>query len=117
MSQDRAVADRSQEARDAGHGKDGHVHGSGARGAGHGGIFGERTELIFAALAGVSLLAGWLLSSRAPAAVSLSLYALTYVFGGVFTLLSRCSTKNASPTPRIRPAIRPNARFNILFGL
>ncbi len=86
MSQDRAVADRSQEARDAGHGKDGHVHGSGARGAGHGGIFGERTELIFAALAGVTLLAGWLLASRAPGAVSLSLYALTYVFGGFFTL-------------------------------
>ncbi len=86
MSQDRAVADRSQKAIDGGHEKDGHVHGSGARGAGHGGIFGERTELIFATLAGVTLLAGWLLASRAPSGVSIGLYALTYVFGGFFTL-------------------------------
>lgn len=86
MSQDGAHAGHRQEAGDAGHGEGGHAHGSDARGADHGGIFGERTELILAALAGAALLAGWLLASRAPSAVYLSLYAFTYVFGGFFTL-------------------------------
>ena len=60
------------------HGKAGHKHA-------HGGVFGERTELIFAVLSGVSLLVGWVISSRAPPAFSLALYGLAYVLGGYFT--------------------------------
>ena len=40
-------------------------HKEGEAGHRHGGIFGERTELIFAGLAGGARLAGWVLSSRA----------------------------------------------------
>lgn len=64
----------------------GHKDGPGGHGHAHAGIFGEQTELIFAALAGAALLAGWLLSSRTPEAVSLTLYGLAYFFGGYFTL-------------------------------
>ena len=52
----------------------------------HGGLFGERTELIFAVLSGVALLVGWLAASFAPPPVSLGLYGLAYAFGGYFTL-------------------------------
>lgn len=71
-----------------GHGKAdaGHKDGPGGHGHAHAGVFGEQTELIFAALAGAALLAGWLLSSRTPEAVSLTLYGLAYFFGGYFTL-------------------------------
>ncbi len=64
----------------------GHKDGPDGHGHAHAGVFGEQTELIFAALAGVALLVGWLLSSRAPEPVSLTLYGLAYFFGGFFTL-------------------------------
>ena len=53
----------------------------------HGGIFGEHTELIFAVLAGVFVLAGWLVdrSESAPDWVSLALYIGAYLCGGFFT--------------------------------
>lgn len=69
-----------------GHGKAEAGHKDGPGGHAHAGVFGEQTELIFAALAGAALLAGWLLSTRAAEAVSLTLYGLAYFFGGFFTL-------------------------------
>ncbi|AXA94150.1 heavy metal translocating P-type ATPase [Massilia sp. YMA4] len=53
----------------------------------HGGIFGEHTELIFAGLAGVFLLAGWLVERSGAAAewLPLALYIGAYLCGGFFT--------------------------------
>ncbi|WP_163738934.1 heavy metal translocating P-type ATPase [Mycobacterium gallinarum] len=69
-----------------GHGEDdgehtGHQHE-------HGGIFGERTELIFAGLAGTLLLAGWLLATFAdtPRSAELVVYCLAFFFGAFFTV-------------------------------
>jgi len=54
----------------------------------HGGIFGERSELIFAILASVTLAAGFLLglNSAVPDGVSTALYIAAYFFGGYYTL-------------------------------
>lgn len=64
-------------------GKDGHAGHDHA----HGGIFGEHTELIFAVLAGVCVLAGRLVerSDSAPDWASLALFIGAYLFGGFFT--------------------------------
>ncbi|MDO9598191.1 MAG: heavy metal translocating P-type ATPase [Azoarcus sp.] len=53
----------------------------------HGGLFGERTELVFAALCGGLLLIGWLLSALTSITswVPWSLYLAAYFFGGYFT--------------------------------
>ncbi|MFO0915879.1 MAG: heavy metal translocating P-type ATPase [Pirellulales bacterium] len=53
----------------------------------HGGLFGERMELIFVAICGGLLLAGWLISSLLNASpwLSWSLYLAAYFFGGFFT--------------------------------
>lgn len=53
----------------------------------HTGILGENSELIFAALCGVFLLIGWLLSVLTEIAswVPSALYVAAYVFGGYFT--------------------------------
>lgn len=75
------------------HGKEGkHAHSDGAghvdHDHAHGGIFGEHTELIFAALAGVCVLTGWLLA-RSDSTVSwlpLTLFVGAYLFGGYFTV-------------------------------
>ncbi|MFN4175566.1 heavy metal translocating P-type ATPase [Phenylobacterium sp.] len=56
----------------------GHSHG-------HGGVFGERTELVFALLSGLFLLVGWLGSSVLPAGWPLAFYVISYGFGGWFT--------------------------------
>ena len=52
----------------------------------HGGLFGERTELVFAALCGGLLLIGWLLSVLTDITpwVPWSLYLTAYLFGGIF---------------------------------
>ncbi len=52
----------------------------------HGGLFGERTELVFAALCGGLLLIGWLLSALTNLTpwVPWSLYLAAYLFGGIF---------------------------------
>ncbi|WP_408633440.1 heavy metal translocating P-type ATPase [Mycolicibacterium arenosum] len=55
---------------------------------GHGGIFGERSELVFAGLSGTLLLAGWLLATFAdtPRTVELVVYSLAFFFGAFFTV-------------------------------
>ncbi|NQE65329.1 heavy metal translocating P-type ATPase [Caulobacter sp. RHG1] len=71
---------------------DGHDHGQDRPGSGqdhnhaHGGLLGEKTELIFAILSGVMLLAGWLISLKSDSWISLVFYGAAYVFGGWFTL-------------------------------
>ena len=62
----------------------------------HGGIFGEKTELIFAILAGVCVAVGFGLSfvGPVPDPVSLGLYVGGYVFGGA-TPCGRRSTRSA----------------------
>jgi Zn2+/Cd2+-exporting ATPase len=52
----------------------------------HGGLFGERTELVFAAFCGSLLLIGWLLSVLTDVTpwVPWSLYLAAYCFGGFF---------------------------------
>lgn len=54
----------------------------------HGGIFGPRSELIFAFLCGVFLLAGWLLErfGEFPDWIPLACYIAAYVFGGYYTV-------------------------------
>ena len=68
-----------------GHKKDDHKHG---------GIFGERSELIFAVLSALTLATGFLLglSSSVPDAVSTGLYIAAYFFGGYFTLKEAIQT-------------------------
>jgi Cd2+/Zn2+-exporting ATPase len=55
----------------------------------HGGLFGERTELIFALASGAVLAIGFALSyvSSVPAGMSLALYVAAYIFGGYYTVL------------------------------
>ncbi|WP_230023225.1 heavy metal translocating P-type ATPase [Massilia sp. Bi118] len=76
------------------HGKEeehAHVHGKADTHAGHehghGGIFGEHTELIFAVAAGLFVLAGWLVERNSAAAswLPMALYLGAYLCGGVFT--------------------------------
>lgn len=54
----------------------------------HGGLFGHRFELLFAILAGVFLLVGWIfeVSAFLPGWVPLALYVVAYLFGGFFIL-------------------------------
>ena len=54
----------------------------------HGGIFGERTELIFAGLCGVLLIVGWSLPRliEVPPAIPLACFVGAYLFGGWFAL-------------------------------
>lgn len=65
-----------------------HEHGQGCHHHAHGGIFGPRTELIFAILSGVFLLVGWLLSfwTAAPAWLSLVCYVGAYFLGGYYAV-------------------------------
>jgi len=69
--------------------KPGHQHKEGAAGHDHehGGIFGEKTELIFAVLSGVCLAAGFGLSyiHDLSSATCTGLYIAGYFFGGFFT--------------------------------
>jgi Cd2+/Zn2+-exporting ATPase len=54
----------------------------------HGGLFGEKSELIFALLAGALVLIGWLVGrgAFAPGWVPTACYVGAYVFGGWFTV-------------------------------
>lgn len=67
---------------------EGHDHAGHGHGHDHGGPFGEKSELIFALLAGLMVLIGWLLALRslAPELVSRGFYVAAYVFGGYYTL-------------------------------
>ncbi|MEZ6081767.1 MAG: heavy metal translocating P-type ATPase [Pirellulaceae bacterium] len=55
----------------------------------HGGIFGPRSELIFAILCGVFLLVGWLIETFTDinAWIPLGCYVAAYVFGGYYTVI------------------------------
>ena len=66
----------------------GHDHAPGAHGHAHGGIFGERTELIFAVLSGVCVGLGWVLEAFTDVTewVPLALFVGAYFFGGWFTV-------------------------------
>ena len=67
----------------------GHGHAPGAHGGhDHGGIFGAKTELIFAVLSGVCVGLGWALDSFTDVAawVPLGLFLGAYLFGGWFTV-------------------------------
>ena len=71
----------------------GHDHAEGKGGhAGHdhahGGPLGEKSELIFAVLAGALLLAGWLIerASAGPGWLPTACYVTAYFFGGFFTV-------------------------------
>ncbi len=54
----------------------------------HGGIFGPKSELIFAILCGVFLLVGWLVETFAElnAWIPLGCYFAAYIFGGYYTI-------------------------------
>lgn len=72
--------------------KDGHVHNEDAKAVqnaehSHNGILGEKAELIFVGLAGLCLLAGWLLEKNqyGPQQLSFLLFLAAYFFGGYFT--------------------------------
>ncbi|MBD1540325.1 heavy metal translocating P-type ATPase [Arthrobacter sp. S13_S34] len=60
----------------------------------HGGIFGERSELIFAVLCALTLASGFLLglSPAVADAVSMALYIAAYFFGGYYTLKEAIQT-------------------------
>lgn len=68
-----------------------HVHeghaAHGEAGHAHGGLFGERTELVFALLAGLLLALGWLAErfDAGPEWLAVGLYAAAYACGGYFT--------------------------------
>ena len=66
----------------------GHDHGPGAHDHAHGGIFGERTELIFGVLSGVCVGLGWALGTFTEIgdSIPLALYVGAYAFGGWFTV-------------------------------
>lgn len=87
-----ATATQPPEARHEQDPDHGHDHGhdqddnAGAHSHAHSGIFGERTELIFAIGSGVALAAGWLISLRAPGLVPLICFLIAYGLGGFFTL-------------------------------
>ncbi len=70
------------------HSHAGHSHSHHGHSHSHGGPFGERSELIFALLAGVALLTGWLLSRAhaASAGVTTAFYLAAYLFGAWFTV-------------------------------
>ncbi|MBL8413543.1 MAG: heavy metal translocating P-type ATPase [Propionivibrio sp.] len=78
----------------ADHDHAGHDHAKGAKGVqggadhAHGGPFGEQSELVFAAMAGLVLLAGWLFErfGIGPAWLPTACYVAGYFFGGFFTV-------------------------------
>ena len=79
--------------KDGGHEHDHGAHGDDKEGhAGHdhahGGPLGEQSELIFAILAGVFLLAGWLIEPPrlGPGWLPTACYVTAYLFGGFFTV-------------------------------
>ncbi|MCS7466360.1 heavy metal translocating P-type ATPase [Stieleria sp. ICT_E10.1] len=78
---DHAGHKHDDEGHEAEHDHSGHDHA-------HGGIFGPRSELIFAVLCGVLLLVGWLIESFAHLNewISLGCYIAAYLFGGYYTV-------------------------------
>lgn len=77
---------------EANHGQPGHVHAPGKEGAGahgHGGWFGENTEMVFALASGALLAVGVAIEKLAPglpAWLPFLCYLLAYGFGGFYTV-------------------------------
>ena len=74
---------------EAGHAPAGkHDHAEGGAGHAHGGVFGEKTELAFALLAGVCVALGWVLRDFAavPPWLPTAFFLGGYAFGGFFTI-------------------------------
>jgi len=71
------------------HSHEGHDHAKGESGEhSHGGVFGEKSELVFALLAGAAVLASWAVERWALAsnAIVVGFAIAAYVFGGFFTV-------------------------------
>lgn len=85
-SDEHAGHGHSDEGSEQDHGHAGHKLATG--GHAHGGIFGPKSELIFAILCGVFLLVGWLVETFAELNVWISLgcYFAAYIFGGYYTI-------------------------------
>ncbi|WP_417732996.1 heavy metal translocating P-type ATPase [Rosistilla oblonga] len=81
VGDDHAGHDHDDEGHEPDHDHSGHDHA-------HGGIFGPKSELIFAILCGVFLLVGWLIETFADVNewISLGCYVAAYVFGGYYTV-------------------------------
>jgi len=62
-------------------------HGKGDGAHTHGGVFGERTELVFAIVSVVALVVGWLIETSGSKDVAIAAYVPAYFFGGFFTVL------------------------------
>ena len=75
----------------------GHGHGHAHSHGGIFGVFGERTELIFALLCGLAMLTGELLDvlTDVPGGVPTALFLLAYLFGGSLTLREAYETVRA----------------------
>ena len=69
--------------------EDEHDHAGGDHAHTHGGIFGPKTELMFALLCGVFLFVGWLSETftDAPEWFAFACFISAYVFGGYYTVL------------------------------
>lgn len=78
------TADRDHAGHDHAYGKGDHAGHDHA----HGGPLGEKSELIFAVLAGLLLLAGWLIerADAGPGWLPTACYVAAYLFGGFFTV-------------------------------
>lgn len=81
VGDDHAGHDHDDEGHESDHDHSGHDHA-------HGGIFGPKSELIFAILCGVFLLVGWLIETFADLNewISLGCYVAAYMFGGYYTV-------------------------------
>ena len=90
VREEKPHAHAHEEAEEHAHGEgEEHTHEEGeAHAHAHGGIFGEQTELIFALLSGVFLMAGWLLDTftEVAAPIPFAGYLIAYFLGGFFTL-------------------------------
>lgn len=86
MADDHTAHEHDDEGLEAGHGHS------------HGGIFGPRSELIFAVLCGFFLLAGWLLETFTEIFdwIPLVCYVVAYVFGGYYTVTEAIEKIRAS---------------------
>lgn len=89
--EDHAGHDHDDEGHEASHDHSGHDHA-------HGGIFGPRSELIFAVLCGVFLLAGWLMETFTKITDWLPLvcFIAAYLFGGYYTVTEAIEKIRAS---------------------
>lgn len=85
-SNEQAGRRRHDEGQEDDHDHAGHKHPSGEHA--HGGIFGTKSELIFAILCGVFLLVGWSTETFAElnAWISLGCYVAAYIFGSYYTV-------------------------------